>query len=255
MNGFEASSDAQPDHAQMDRSETVRTVEECQAMTDLDVFDDASTETMISRQPHLTDTELKFVGTSKPTQNPKVYLPMILLDSREPSCRFSEYHIDGAKRIHFAQDQSVGNSRRPYATRTVLGRALLRPTPKHATKMKYTNFLPTEATLCSKISGMFVLEFEEEHRDNSALSLEDNAATKIVTDSATVVEVRCHFHLPWGRDRRDLSNISLLSQKQMRHIMKKAGWAGARGYGENLHGTDTTERLVQVMRNFSDGRG
>ncbi|TPP62675.1 hypothetical protein FGIG_06844 [Fasciola gigantica] len=183
-------------------------------------------ETMISLQPHLTDTELKFVGTSKPARSPKVYLPMILLDSREPSCRFR---------------QCWARTFRPHA--------------QTHDEMKYTTLLPTEATLCSKISGMFVLEFEEEHRDNSALSLEDNAATKIVTDSATVAEVRCHFHLPWGRDRRDLSNISLLSEKQMRHIMKKAGWAGARGYGENLHGTDTTERLVQVMRNYSDGKG
>ncbi|TPP62346.1 hypothetical protein FGIG_12651 [Fasciola gigantica] len=56
-------------------------------------------------------------------------------------------------------------------------------------------------------------------------------------------------------NRRDLSDISLLSEKQMRHIMKKAGWTGARGYGENLHSTNTTERLVQVMRKFRDGRG
>ncbi|TPP59636.1 hypothetical protein FGIG_08991 [Fasciola gigantica] len=163
---------------------------------------------MISSEPHLSGTEMKFADNSKPSWSLKMYGPKILQNSSEPPCRFSEHYIDEAKKIPCSQDQRVGNSRQPYALRIVLGRVLLGPMPKHTTKMEYMNHVHTETTLCSKIFGKFDLEFEEELSDHSELTLEDETAIKIVTGLGTVVGVPYRFQLPWERDLRDLPRNS-----------------------------------------------
>ncbi|TPP59311.1 hypothetical protein FGIG_10671 [Fasciola gigantica] len=92
---------------------------------------------------------------------------------------------------------------------------------------------------------MFEWEFEEKHRADSAHSVEDEGVPIIVTNSVTPVLIHYHLQPPSGLDGLSLP------VKRMSHIMKDAGRAGVRAYGDNLCSPSTTGRLERVIRRFS----
>ncbi|VDP46810.1 unnamed protein product, partial [Echinostoma caproni] len=120
---------------------------------------------------------------------------------------------------HWVQDQRIGNSRQPYALKTILGWVLLGPAREDRSAARSVNCLATEETMQSQIAKLFEIEFGEDNQGvDLANSQEDKLALESVRSSATVVENHYQLRLPWKRNWREIPFNRYLAEKRLNHL-------------------------------------